>query len=84
MRENVMSFVVGVDFSDGTKAVISVAADLARRFGCELVVVHVATPDPDFVGYGAGPQHERDWRAMELHGEHEMLNAIVEGCATTV
>lgn len=62
-----------IDFSDVTGKVIDEAAKLARVFSCKLFLLHVAAPDPDFVGYSVGPQHERDWRSLTLHKEHSYI-----------
>lgn len=63
-----------IDFSDSSPAVIAQAAQLARCFEAKLWLLHVAMPEPEFVGYDVGPQHERDWRAAELRGEHRQLH----------
>jgi len=62
-----------VDFSEVTPRVIHVAASQARAFDAELWLLHVAAPDPDFVGFDAGPQSVRDGRAEELRQEHREL-----------
>lgn len=67
-----------IDFSPGSARVIEHAATIARRFGAHLYLVHVAEPEPEFVGYGPGPQGERDWRAGELRDEHRELEAIAK------
>ena len=41
---------VAVDFSSVTSAVLTVAADLARASGAPVHLVHVAAPEPEFVG----------------------------------
>lgn len=64
---------VPVDFSDSTRGVIDFAASLARAFSAKLWLLHAAAPDPDFVGYDAGPQTVRDQVASELRGEHKDL-----------
>ena len=62
-----------IDFSDITDEVIKMAAQSAKAFAAKLWIVHVAAPEPDFVGYGVGPQHERDWRADTLRKEHKFI-----------
>jgi nucleotide-binding universal stress UspA family protein len=64
---------VPVDFSEGTGEVIRRARALAAGLGAELRLLHVAPPDPDFVGYDAGPQSVRDQVAAELRAEHREL-----------
>lgn len=73
------SIVVGIDFSEASSRALALAASLARRFEAKLWLVHVAAPDPDFVGYEPGPQTVRDARAAELRGEHRELQALAEG-----
>ncbi len=64
---------VAVDFSAHANAVIAVAASFARASNASLTLVHVAAPDPAFVGLGVGPQSVRDSRAHELRAEHTQL-----------
>jgi len=54
------------------------AATLARGFSCKLWLLHVAAPDPDFVGYEVGPQHVRDWRSDTLHEEHRSIQTLAK------
>lgn len=69
---------VAIDFSPVSDAVVEHAASLATAFSAELTLVHVAAPDPDFVGYEAGPQTVRDARAETLHVEHRELQETAE------
>ena len=72
------NILAAVDFSPVTKHVIDRAAELARGLGAKLWLVHVAAPEPIFVGYDAGPQTVREHRAVELHAEHRDLQAKAE------
>ena len=65
-----------VDFSDLTGRVVDQSSALARVFGAELVVVHVAPPEPEFVGYDAGPQSVRDAAARHYREESRQLQEI--------
>ena len=67
------NILAAIDFSDVTPAVIDLAAELARCFASKLWLIHIAAPDPDFVGYGTGPQCQRDWEAQTLRTEHREL-----------
>jgi nucleotide-binding universal stress UspA family protein len=69
---------VAVDFSEGTAGVIQRAAELARAFASRIWVLHVAAPEPDFVGYAAGPASVRDQVATELHAEHRQVQSLAE------
>lgn len=67
-----------VDLSESSDLVVGCARDLTLPDG-ELVVFHVGAPDPDFVGYAAGPGHVRDTVAAELRDEHRALARLVDG-----
>ncbi|GHB97956.1 universal stress protein [Cerasicoccus arenae] len=67
-----------VDFSDEGKGVVEAAAAEARLRDAQLWLVHVAAPDPTFVGYEAGPDNERIFRAGTLRAEHQTLQERAE------
>ena len=67
------NILVPIDFSDVSDEVIKEGAKFAKAFNAKLWIVHVAAPDPEFVGYEVGPQHERDWRAGVLRKEHKVI-----------
>ena len=67
-----------IDFSPVSHAVVENAAALATAFSAELTLLHVAAPEPDFVGYEAGPQTVRDSRAHELRTEHREIQALAD------
>lgn len=69
----VNNILAAIDFSDVSEVVIEKAAEIVRSFSSKLWLIHVAAPDPDFVGYGTGPQCERDWRAKTLKAEHKYI-----------
>ena len=49
-----------------------------RKFGSKIWLVHIAAPDPDFVGYEVGPQYIRDHRADELKKEHKLVKKYAD------
>ncbi len=67
-----------VDLSPVSQKVVERASEIARAFGARLWVVHVAAPDPDFVGFRTGPHYVREQRADVLRHEHVELQAIAE------
>jgi nucleotide-binding universal stress UspA family protein len=67
------TILAAVDFSPVTDDVIRHAAELAKAFSATLWLVHVAAPDPDFVGYETGPDSVRQSVASELHDVHRRL-----------
>lgn len=64
---------VALDFEENSEKLIGVAAEIAEKFDCTIWLLHIAAPEPDFVGYDVGPQYIRDSRAEELREEHELL-----------
>lgn len=70
---SVKTIIAAVDFSDISNEIIEKAGEFASRFSAHLWILHVAAPDPDFVGYGVGPKHVRQWRADELHDERKFM-----------
>jgi len=66
-----------VDLSAPDDAVIDCARGLAAPDGT-LLILHVAAPDPDFVGYEAGPQSVRDEVAGDLRREHREVQRLAD------
>jgi nucleotide-binding universal stress UspA family protein len=69
---------VCVDFSEVTDSVVGYATTVAALAGAEVRLLHVAAPNPDFVGYEAGPDTVRKQVARELRDEHRKLEALSE------
>ncbi len=74
----VKQVLAAIDFSRHADVVIETAATLARALDAELTVLHVASPEPEFVGYEVGPQSVRDDRAHTLELERRELHRIAE------
>ncbi len=70
------NILVPVDFSTATEPVVRSAIALARAFDARLCLLHVAAPDPDFVGYRAGPASVRHSVAAQFHDEHVKLQEL--------
>ncbi len=67
---------VAVDFSDITETVIHTATKLALDLDASLCIVHTEIPEPDFVGFEAGPQVVRDQVAHEISRHMHKLDEI--------
>jgi nucleotide-binding universal stress UspA family protein len=72
MTKNILAL---IDFSRTSGQVVTRAGDLALFYDAKCWLIHVATPDPEFVGYNVGPQYIRDHRAGVLRKEHQKLEA---------
>ncbi len=75
------NILVPIDFSAETDRVIDVAIALAKPLQAKLWLVHVAAPDPDFVGYETGPRYVREHRAEILREEHAGIQALAKRIA---
>jgi nucleotide-binding universal stress UspA family protein len=73
-----MNILVAVDLSAGSEKVVAAAGHLARSMNAKVFVVHIAEPEPDFVGYDAGPEVVRTQVAEELHREHREVQALAQ------
>lgn len=67
------NILVPLDLKHGTEKVLSMATEIALATGSKLWLLHVAAPEPDFVGYEAGPQYIRDEQALELREDRSTI-----------
>jgi nucleotide-binding universal stress UspA family protein len=67
------NILVTIEFDENVSLLIDKATELAQAFNSKIWLMHIAAPDPDFVGYETGPQYIRDGRASELRDEHRLL-----------
>ncbi len=61
-----------IDFSDVTERLLQQAIALAGDTD-RVALLHVAPPNPDFVGYESDPKALRDQWAKTFHREHQQL-----------
>ena len=73
-----MKLLAALDFSPATPAVLREARAWALRLHAQLWLIHVAEPDPDFIGYKAGPDTVRDAMARKFHREHQQLETAAK------
>ncbi len=71
-----MKILAAVDFSDMTNTIVDVIPTVAHKDEDEIFLVHMAEPDPDFVGYEAGPQSVRDQVAKRFQKEHQQIQDL--------
>jgi nucleotide-binding universal stress UspA family protein len=70
-----MKLLAALDLARTTPAVLREARNWARRLSAQVFLVHVADPDPDFVGYRVGPETVRDAMARKFHREHQQIES---------
>ena len=68
------NILVSIDFNNHERSLIDKAIEIAKAFDSKLWLLHVAAPEPEFIGFGVGPQYIRDSRADELRKEHRLLS----------
>ena len=68
------NILLGIDFHERTAQLIEETVKLAKPLSAKVWLLHIAAPEPDFVGMRVGPQSVRDHRAQELRNEHGLLN----------
>jgi nucleotide-binding universal stress UspA family protein len=75
MMKNIL---LAVDNEPGTSDLVDFAGDMAAKFGARLYILHIASPDPEFVGYDVGPEYIRVSAAREYRDEHRWLQGIAK------
>ena len=73
-----MKLLVGVDLSDSTEKVVKKAEEIAKALSAQVWLLHIAEPEPDFVGLEAGPQSVRDSLAKGFHSEHFQIQKFAD------
>jgi nucleotide-binding universal stress UspA family protein len=74
-----MTVLVAVDFSAVTDQTLATVQRCCPLAGLRVVVLHVAEPDPAFVGWDAGPDVVRDQVASELRREKHQVEQLAAG-----
>ena len=69
-----MKALIAVDWSEASSGMLPQAREYAKLLGAKVWLVHVAPPDPAFIGYEPGPQYVRDTIASQFHHEHQALH----------
>ena len=71
-----MTILVAVDFSEVTSRMLEAVLRVPHREEMKVVVLHVAEPDPEFVGWDAGPGVVRNQVAREFRRERQDVEAM--------
>ncbi len=72
------NILVALELEGDAEVVLRKVEQIALQFRSKVWLMHIAAPDPDFVGYDAGPQSVRDIRAEELRQEHRELQQMAK------
>ncbi len=71
-----MKLLVAIDFSDSSQKLIEYVKELGKVVSGNIWLLHVAEPDPEFVGYEVDPPEMRDAVARRFHKEHQQLQQL--------
>jgi nucleotide-binding universal stress UspA family protein len=78
-----MNLLAAIDFSGFTDPILTAVDRItAAAPDTRIWLLHVAEPDPSFVGYEAGPEVVRDQVAAEYRQEHRQLQVCAERLRT--
>lgn len=73
-----MKILAAIDFSPVTEQVLATLVQMAARLPAQVWLVHVAPPEPAFVGYDTGPAVVRDQVASEHRRHHQQLQELAD------
>ncbi len=73
-----MDILIAIDLSENARKMLDTTINLLRDSLGTAWLLHVAEPDPDFVGYEADPAVMRKQVAEEFHREHRQLHGMAE------
>ncbi len=72
------NILVALEMNKGDERLIEQATILGAKFEAKVWIIHVAAPDPDFVGFDAGPTYIRKTLANDLRDEHKDLQKYAQ------
>lgn len=67
-----------MDLSEYSEKIVQQAGEIAKAMSARVWLVHVAEPDPEFVGWDAGPQSVRDGVADAFREEHRAVQKMAD------
>jgi len=73
-----VNILVSLDIFESSDKVVTAATQLAQAMSAKIYLLHVAEPEPDFIGYGVGPQTVRDSVSEEFHKEHAHIQELAK------
>jgi len=73
-----MNVLIAIDFSEHTQQFLDDTVKLLRNVLEEVWLLHVAEPEPDFIGFEIDPAVMRDQVAEGFHQERRQLQAMAD------
>ena len=75
-RGDILKILIAIDNSENSKILVEKTINLLRNTISSVCLLHVAEPDPDFVGYTVDTPVMRDQLAKGFHNEHLHLQEM--------
>ncbi|MFT5596716.1 MAG: nucleotide-binding universal stress UspA family protein [Flammeovirgaceae bacterium] len=69
---------LAVDNEAGTKDLLDYAGKMASLYNATLYILHIARPEPEFVGFDVGPEYIRLDAAREYRDEHRWVQNLAK------
>ena len=69
---------LAVDNEDGTNEMLEYAGEMASLYNATLYILHIARPEPEFVGYDVGPEYIRLDAARDYRNEHRWVQELAK------
>ncbi|MCZ4408822.1 universal stress protein [Cryomorphaceae bacterium 1068] len=69
---------IAVDNENGTDEMLDYAGKMASLYDATLYILHIARPEPEFVGYDVGPEYIRLDAAREYRDEHRWVQELAK------
>ena len=73
-----MKLLAALDLSDAMPVLLRETRRWATLLQAPVWLIHVAEPDPDFIGYEPGPETVREAVAKKFHREHRQIEAAAQ------
>ncbi len=68
-----MKLLVALDLTDNSERIIKKSVEVAKKLSAEIILFHVADPEPEFLGFEYGPESSRKHLSDKIHRERNKL-----------
>lgn len=72
------NILVAIELDENSQKLVDIAGSLAEKYNSFVCIVHVADPEPIYVGNSVGRVYIREFRAQELRREHRLIQQFAE------
>ena len=76
------NILVAVDLEVSSHQLINTAAEQAEKSDAKVWVLHIAAPEPDFLGNKVGPKYVRDYLVEDIKKEHKLIRQYTDELTT--